>query len=206
MKKIAQLLIKWLSKLAYEKITVDSLNKKVIEAVPGLLIDGKQAYQFANPADMPEGRYVNFLQFRQELFGGLDREQNIDLFKRIAEANNQGDYSKAGAICMMGMDILQNCTPIEAYYNMASLIYFTKEEDLKTWDADYNLKKIEGFKAQKNKDFFLQSLSSHLTRYGITSPANIEDYLRKSALKMRVLNSLISEPTGKKPTSKGKKQ
>ncbi len=200
MKKIAQILIKYLSRFAYESITVDSLNQKLIEAVPGLLIDGKQAYQFANPADMPEGRFVNFLNFRQELYGGLDRDQNIKLFEEIADANNKGDDSKIGAISLMAIDVLTNCTPVESYYNMASLIYFTKDEDLKTWDADYNLKKIAGFKAQKNKDFFLQTLSSHLKAYGITSPVNIEDYLRKSALKMKVLNSLISGTTGQKTT------
>ena len=202
MKKIAQILIKILKRFAYESISVDSLNKKVIEAVPGLMIDGKQAYQFANPADMPEGRYVNFLHFRQELFGGLDREQNIKLFKEIAEANNKGDNSTIGAISLMAIDVLQNCTPIETYYNMASLIYFNKSEDLKTWDADYNLKKIAGFKNEVVKDFFLSNLSSHLKRYGITSPLNIDDYLRKSALKMKVLNSLISGTIGKDPISK----
>lgn len=205
MKRLAQYLIALLTKIAYEKITVEDLNKKVIEAVPGLLIDGKQAYQFANPADMPEGRYVNFLHFKGELFSGLNRENNIELFKKIASANNEGDKTTIGAVSLMAIDFLENCTPIEAYYNMASLIYFNKDEDLKTWDEDYNTRKVEEFKAKPNQDFFLRNLSMHLKRYGISSPANISDYLSMARTKMKVLMKLISEQKESSRMKTGKK-
>lgn len=186
MKKILRWLGEWLLRSTYEPIRLDSVNKKLIRPVENLVIDGVQYYEFVNVADMPDSRYVHYLNFVRELNMGMDRETVNEYLTELIKANDANERSRIGSLLYMWQDSLNNCTPMEAMYNIAALVYFDKDEDLKTWDNDYNQAKIAGFKKLKDQGFFFARLFEQtLNRPGLGSPDDIAKYLKESGVKLQ---------------------
>lgn len=188
-KKLLRLISVWLLQLSYEKLTLDKLNQKLIRPVVreghSLIISGEQYYEFANLADMPDSRFTHFLDFDQEFSMGMDRETIIDYCRKIREANNKSDASKIGSLAFMLEDSVANCTPVQAMYNLASLLYFTQREDLRCYDGDFNQEKIKEFKKLPDQAFFLTRLLEHgLKIPGDKLPPDMQDYLRRSVVKL----------------------
>ena len=191
----------WLLSFTYEKLPLDKLNQKLIRPVVregnNLIIDGEQYFEFVNLSDMPEGRFAHFLDFNQEFTMGMDRETILDYCRQIQEATNKGNYSQVGALTWMLMDSVANCTPIESMYNLSSLFYFTKNEDLRCYDADINMRKIADFKKFKDQGFFLtRLLEVHLNISGDKLPEDTEAYLLRSAVKLAGYERIRSEMKG----------
>jgi len=194
MKKILRRFGEWLLQVTYEPIRLDSVNKKLIRPVENLVVNGRQYYEFVNPADMPDSRFVHYLNFVRELNAGLDRETQNKYIDELMKANDKGERSRIGSLLYMLRDTINNCTPLEAMYNIASLMYFDEEEDLKTWDHDYNTAKIEQFKKIKDQGFFFARLFERgLNRPGLGSPEDIAAYLKQSAVKLQAYRQLLSE-------------
>lgn len=194
MKKILRRFGEWLLQVTYEPIRLDSVNKKLIRPVENLVVNGRQYYEFVNPADMPDSRFVHYLNFVRELNAGLDRETQNKYIDELMKANDKGERSRIGSLLYMLRDTINNCTPLEAMYNIASLMYFDEEEDLKTWDHDYNIAKIEQFKKIKDQGFFFARLFERgLNRPGLGSPEDIAAYLKQSAVKLQAYRQLLSE-------------
>jgi len=193
LRRLILLLIEWLTKLTYEPLTLDKLNKKLIEPVSGLLINGQQYYKFVNVADMPPARFIHYINFNKEFSQGFSTNSLDELFDNIAKANNAGDQSQIGQLVYMGKDILNNCTPVEAMFRLASLCYFTREEDLSCYDVDLNHRKILDFKAQPNQTFFLSRLATNLTLFGEASLNEVEGYLKQSLAKLSYYQTKNSE-------------
>lgn len=198
MKKLLIIFIGWLQQFTYQKVLIkdietDGINKKVIVPVPELIINGKQYYKFKQAADIPQNRFVHYLDFREESKMGMTREEIITYCNELIKANNKGDLSRVGALSITLKDSVANCTPIEVLYNLASLVYFTKDEDLSCYDLDYNEEKIRLFKQVKNKGFFLtQLLENTLKVTGQSLPEDIEDYLRKSQVKLNAYRQMLT--------------
>jgi hypothetical protein len=195
-KKLLIHFISFLQRLVYEKHTLDKINQKLIEPVEGLIIGGVQYYRFVNPADMPEGRFVHFLHLERELTMGIDSKGLKEYLSQIIQANNKGDKSRIGQLAFMLIDTVENCTPLEALYNLACLVYFDKEEDLSCFDADYQARKMAEFKALNNQSFFLATLMKHLNPHGQQSMREIEESLRESQVRMSAYLRLLSVELG----------
>lgn len=199
MKKIIRWIVSKLLPLTYERLTLDKVNSKLIVPVDWLVIDGRQYYQFVNFADMPQARMVHFKHFRQELVMGIDRDQINEYLENMKDANDKGEKSQLGALIYMLQDTINNCTPLEAMYNMAALVWFDRDEDLKCFDGDYNLEKIRAFKTFPDQTFFFERLLREgLKDAGVETPNAIEDYLRKSAIKLRAYAQILSEVSAKR--------
>lgn len=177
-----------LTPLAYESTMLDSLNSKLIAPEPGL----SGYYKFVNVADMPKSRFVHYLNLTERLKMNIDEKDlmvYLDLMRAAIEAK---DMPKYHALDYMLRDLVQNCTPIETYYWMAALYYFDSQEDLKTFDYDYNLRKVEYFKSLPNTAFFLARLIESLQKSGGLLAADIESSLREVQLKTDQYTRMLS--------------
>ncbi|MEQ9426961.1 MAG: hypothetical protein RJQ09_21235 [Cyclobacteriaceae bacterium] len=197
LKTLLRRLGNWLTSLGYEKLTVDKVNSKLIERVDGLSLfyNGKQRqlYKYVNQADMVSAREVWHLAYDQELGIGLSREHLLKYVDKTIAANDKGEVSKIGELMFMLKDTLENCTPNDAIYNLASVMYFDRDEDLKKWDADWNAEKIAAFKNHPDQAFFLTRFFKDLGRQGEQSVTDTLTYLRQSNLKLKAYSRLLSE-------------
>lgn len=177
-----------LQPLAYKPHLLDSVNRKLIEPVLGL----SGYYKFVNVADMPRGRFVHYLNLTERLKMNIDEAdliQYLDQMKKAIESKDQGKYF---TLDFMLRDLVQNCSPIETYYWMAALYYFDEEEDLKTFDYDYNLRKVAYFKSLPNTAFFLARLIESLQSSGELLAADIEHSLREAQQKENRYSRMLS--------------
>jgi hypothetical protein len=193
MQAILNRIIALLMRLSYGKLTLDKINQKLIKPVPGLIIDGVQYYQFVQVADMPENRLVNYADFEKELNMGVDRQTIKEYINELKVANNKADASRIGSLLFMLEDTIDNVTPIEALYNIASVLYFDRSEDVSCYDIDYNAVKIEKFKTVGDKGFFFRSLLEN--NFKITDKSILNDtvgYLKLSMVKQKAYARILS--------------
>lgn len=193
LKRVFLLVGNFFFRLSYEKMTLDKVNQKMIKPVPGLVIDGEQYYEFVNLADMPDARFNHFLDFDREFTMGMDRTTIVDYMQKIIEANNRDDKSRVGSLAFMLSDSVANCTPLSAMYNMSALLYFTRKEDLRCFDGDFNQAKIELFKKFPDQSFFLTKVLEDGFRIsGSQLPEDIRAYLTRSMVKLNAYNRIRS--------------
>jgi hypothetical protein len=195
-RKILLWLIQKLHRLTYEPTILDKVNKKLIQPVPGLIIDGVQYYEFVSLADMPHMRMVHYSYMREEMVMGIDRQTQLTLISKIKGALKDSDLGAAQAFLFMFEDMLANITTIESLYNVASVIYFDDKEDIATYDHDYNQQKIKRFKSIKDKSFFFfYLLQSSLKVTADKMPRDMQTFLNENAVKLNTWMSILSEPT-----------
>lgn len=193
-RKILNRIIAWLYRLAYEKVTLDGVNQKLIRPVPGLIIDGRQYWEFVNIVDMPESRRVNYLNVRRRMAMNLDDELVMKYIDKLKEANQENNVNRIGSLLYMLEDTLKTITPIENYYYMASIAYFDAREDIKTYDLDYNNEKIRKFKALPDQSFFLTRLfSENLNKGGEQSAEHILASLKRDEVKLKAFSRILGK-------------
>jgi len=192
-KKLLLKLATFLYRLTYEPITLDKINRKLVRPVPGLVIEGVQYYEFVNLSDMPQGRMVHYNYMREEMIMGIDRQLQTSIIDKILKACDDKDNGRVAALCFMFKDIINNITSVESLYNVASVAYFDKTEDIATYDMDYNNRKISGFKAMKDKSFFFEwVLRETLRNSGDSLPSDIQKFLNENAAKLNLYKQMLS--------------
>jgi len=187
-KRFASKLIEWLTPMAYEAITLDKVNKKLIQPLPGL----PGYYKFAAPADMPQGRFIHYLHLTKRLDLNVDEQLLNTYLDGLTKAFENGDSGKFNGLVFMLRDTLANVTPVETYYWIAALLYFDKKEDLTTFDFDYNQKKVAHFKSLPNQSFFLATLIKHCQGIGEASLPDIEAFLKGSQVKAESYRRILT--------------
>lgn len=196
-RKILLKIISWLYSFTYERITLDKVNQKLIRPVPELILLGNQYYEFVNIADMPETRRMEYNSLREEAVMGISRELLINIFDGIITANDNNEKSKVGTEAFLAKDMLRNITSKEILYKMASLMYFTEDEDISLYDLDYNNEKIKLFKRVENQGFFFgRLLDNGLKNTGDPLRADIQKYLKESEVKEKAYLQLLGEMLG----------
>jgi hypothetical protein len=199
-------LITWAERETHEPLKLDKINSKMIRPVDGpdgpMVIEGKQYYEFVNAADMPQARFIHYLDINRELTSGVAREDAKNFLEQMKLANNDGDASKLGVLIFMLEDLILNSTPMDVLYKLAALVYFDKDEDLSCFDGDYNARKVKLFKALPNQTFFLSRLlSKGLRTLGVESPKDIEKSLREAAVKIRAYREMLEEMKAQSTTA-----
>lgn len=188
--------IAWLTSFTYEPTTLDKVNQKLIKPVPGLIIDGVQYYEYVNIADMAQNRMVHFNYMRDEMVMGIDRELQLKFIDKLEKANLERDSNNIAATLYMFKDVLNNITTIESHYNMASLVYFDKQEDISTYDADYNERKIKAFKTIKDKSFFFTTLLQGSLNISLQHLGqDMQSYLNENAARLKGWKQILSVQT-----------
>jgi hypothetical protein len=129
--------------------------KKAIEFV--FTIEGEDYYAFKTIADAPKGRYLKSSEFMAELEMRITRDMLLAYCERMEELINQGNFGKVAAIVEEIKYRAETMIETETMYRLASSVFFTMDEDLTTYDYDYNSEKITKFKKYKSiNDFFLK--------------------------------------------------
>lgn len=202
MRKLLLRLIEWLYSLAYEPTNVDPLNKKLIRPVPGLIIDGIQYWEFVQIADMPEMRRTVYSDVRREMSMGIDDKMLLMYVDKLRAAVNEvdsetkaakPDTARIGALLFMLEDTIKNITPMETLYNLATLHFFDRTEDLATYDLDYAERKKAAFKSFRDKSFFFSALLRTDMRSSGKSPQqDIMQSLKIEGVKLESYKRILS--------------
>lgn len=128
--------------------------KKSIEYV--FTIDGEDYYSFTTIADCPAERYYKASEFMHEMDMRMNRDMLAAYLDKMSEMINDGNFGKVAAI-VEEMKIRSTLlVETETMYKLASVQFFTLDEDLTSYDYDYNDRKIAKFKSEKISDFFLK--------------------------------------------------
>lgn len=128
--------------------------KKLVEFV--FDIDGKEYYQFKNPQDMPPLRYKKYEEFLREAELRMTGNDALDLLN-LAEDCIEKSKATDAIIILRGMKYqISQFMETDTFYRLFSCIFFDLEEDLTSYDFDYNEGKIISFKAQPSVSFFFQ--------------------------------------------------
>lgn len=194
-RKILLWIIEQLYRFTWERVTVDKLNSKLIRPVPGLVIDGVQYWEFIQVADMPETRRVHYTYLREEMLMGIDRDLQYKIIKNMKTALDKQEYGRAASILFMWEDMLKNITTVENLYNLASLMYFDKREDISTYDLDYAQQKIERFKRVDKRFFFTRLLQEGLRISGESLQQDMEQLLKEGAVKLKAYKRMLGDET-----------
>jgi len=147
---------------------------------PAFKIGNEQYYEFDSLLDMPPLRYKRADQFYVEVDMRIDRETLIKLVDKAIDHCNS-DSIKIANVTSILMDIKDRTEMIietETLYRLASCVYFTLDEDLSTYDFDYNEKKLNIFKAQPINDFFFGKLMRNLVPQSNISASDLEVFLK----------------------------
>lgn len=160
--------------------------------------DSVEYFMFVNEQNMPAERAFAAMDVYEELNQRITREYLESYFEAILQATNKGDLVKVANLTTFAKQRLDHITNVEILYKLASVLYFTKEENCYRYDYEYNEKKIKGWKQSKDIDgFFLKTPISGFLPSFDGSDLNTQIYTlfqNKEMLKnMDHLLSILSE-------------
>jgi len=135
-------------------------------------IEGISYYAFKNSTDMPPKRHEKMNQFIKELDMRINAKDLVEDMDLIMKCGNKGDLVSIVQIASSVKNNVSLYIETDTYYRLFTCGYFTLEplEDLTDYDFDYNIPKIEAFKAMPPGDFFfLKHLNQYLPQMNISS-------------------------------------
>lgn len=170
-------------------ISIHPKNEKSIS--PAFKIGDEQFYEFDNLIDCPAGRYLRIQQFMVELNLRIDKDSLVKLLDASLEAINNGDVTRSIIIQTDIKNRTNFIVETDTAYRLASAAFFTLDEDLTTYDFDYNQKKIEKFKTQNVASFFLARPMRKLIPQINISGNDLEIYLKMTEAQKTYESSLM---------------
>ena len=156
-------------------------------------IGGNNYYMFANPMDMPVGRWHYSNIFNDEMLMAISRESLIEMSQMLIDATNEGDLVTCGKVAWEINYRAKTLYDTEQIYKLASVTFFSLSEDLTTYDFDFNAEKIANFKSEKMKDFFGNAPMKTLLPFGATSEEDLVQLLVINELKMESHNLRMNQ-------------
>lgn len=165
---------------------------------------GKNYYRFTNDYDMPQDRAWFLMQFANEAEMKITKEKLVQFIEAMEKALNEGKLNKCFQILSELKYRDEWAFEPDSLYRLASCIYFDLDEDIKTYDADYNEKKISRFKKKEMLRYFLEQLWSGQNPFVNLSPEASRLYLSKLKEVLQKQESLIT--LQREPKTKGKKE
>lgn len=115
---------------------------------------GVEYFMFQNEQNIVSERAFSAIDVYEELNQRITREYLEGYFAAVLAATNAGDLVKVANLTSNAMQRLAHITNVEILYKLASVLYFTKEENHYTYDREYNEKKIAKWKEDKDIDAF----------------------------------------------------
>ncbi len=166
--------------------------KKLIELAFDLPGFGR-LYTFGNLLDMPVERYYKTQAFFTEFHNRLSFTHIAPTLEQLEQHLERGELSKASVLNYALREAIRTGLDITTLYNFCSAVYFTEEEDLQDYDYDYNVKKIEAFRKQKVKDFFLSKPVSDLLNLSSFSESDLQTLFQVGEQKKSLLTTYRSK-------------
>jgi len=144
---------------------------------------GVQYYRFKEDTKMPYSRY----QILQSFLLGYELRMDYNLFKAFLEdieKNLNGsrglvDISKAFTTIQKMKARAELAFDPQQAYNIASIMYFTDEEDLYKYDTKLNQDKINRWKGANLIDFFYMRPMSELLGLSNFSQPDLTAYIKE---------------------------
>jgi hypothetical protein len=170
--------------------------KRAIE--PVFVTHGVQYYQFKDLLDMPAERYLALLQLQTDMDLKIDRPTLLKLLDKQEEWMNAGNMTQA---VIINNDLKRRASlviEIDTLYRMASCLYFNliDNEDLYSYDYEYNTKKIEAFRKEKIGDFFLRTPIGNYIKQANFSTEDLDTLARMTLVeKIRSKQILDQKPS-----------
>ncbi len=116
--------------------------------------EGVEYFSFVNEQNMPAERAFSAMDVYEELNQRITSEYLKVLFEGLLTACNKGDLVKVANLVTFAQQRTTHITNIEILYKLASVLYFTKEENCYRYDREYNEKKITAWKKSNDIDAF----------------------------------------------------
>lgn len=156
-------------------------------------IDGVQYYEFVQPSDMPAERYMAMMDFMTDRDLMIDREVLRDMLQKQNDAINANKWTDAMIINSDLLRMTEFGINFDSMYKIASCVYFNlnDNEDLLTYDVDYNLGKIEKFKKEKIGNFFLRTRMRRYLPYKNLSDGDLETFLKIHSVNKRKIMPIL---------------
>lgn len=159
--------------------------------------EGVDYFMFVNEQNMPSERAFAAMDVYEELNQRITREYLEEFFKGLIACVNKGDLVKLSNLVTFAQQRLQHITNVEILYKLASVLYFTKEENCYNYDREYNEKKINNWKKSGDiAGFFLKTPMSSFLPSLDGLDMNIQNYtqLQNTELlkNMELLSSILS--------------
>ncbi len=163
-------------------------------------IDGRTFYRFKDYFNIPYERGLKTITFYEEVRMKITYEymqQHVEAVDKVLKSQkidvyklkNLNDILKERLTWYVDTDIL---------YKLASIVFFEKSEDPRTYDFKYNAEKIEFWKKHSSvTDFFLQTPLLELMPFIAELEQNLATYsaITKELTKMHsdTVTSILSE-------------
>jgi hypothetical protein len=181
--------MKWFSKKFNWKTKFPE-SKYIIEFA--FEIKGKKYYQFADIFSLPVERGLYALMVYEETRMKCTLEylkRHVEVVRKILHSDKI-DIFRINQLNEQLSERINFAVDMDTIYRLASVVYFSQEENPSVYDQEYCKKKIDFWKKNKETgDFFLQKPLTDLFPYLSNADFNLREYLEAN----RELNRIHSE-------------
>ena len=143
-------------------------------------------YQLVNDLDLPEKRFAYLRHYYHEMQMRLTKETLLEFMDAMKKAVNpeKGKAVELGKVDRLIDEITERTKWLfepESLYRMASVVYFTLDEDITDYDERENEAKIKAFKKKDMLSHFLQTLTNEQSGLFNLSPDALKTYSEQLA-------------------------
>lgn len=120
-------------------------------------IDGVQYYRFKEGEKLPHMRAFYFNWYVNQYEMGVDHSTLMDYLDRMDGLANKGKLGDVIVLIRLLIERTKANMGMDVLYEIASVFYFTDEEDLEEYSISKNKSKVATFRKNKDLSFFLTS-------------------------------------------------
>lgn len=171
-----------------------NLKDSDYEVIEAFASEGETYWMFANEQKVPVERAMAALDIYAEVEQKLDKEYLETLFASVIESCRKGDLVEVASMIKFAEQRMKHITNIDLMYKLASVLYFDKNENIYSYDYEYNEKKILRWKkAEDIESFFLKMPINDLLPSFSGSSLNLATYtkVQRSELISQLRNHLL---------------
>lgn len=157
-------------------------------------IKGVELYTFKNLEDMNVKRWQRLNEFLREVELRMTKKELNEYLEMVEIICNQPEVKIVEIIKLT--QAIRAATDLfletETMYRLASIVYFTKDEDLTDYDFDWGEEKIRMFKTEPIGDFFLSNPMKKLLPQSDISASALRTFSKLTEAKLLLLSQLKS--------------
>jgi len=138
-------------------------------------------YQLVNDLDLPEKRFAYLRHYYHEMQMRMSKEVLLQFVEAMKKAVNpeKGKAVELGKVDRL-LDEIKDRTEWlfepDSLYRLASVVYFTMDEDITDYDEKLNEAKVKAFKKKGMLSHFLQTLTDEQSGLFNLSPDALKTY------------------------------
>jgi len=156
-------------------------------------VTGEQYYYFKDTSDMPTLRYYRFSQFLTEFEMRISRDFLLEVTEKCISSLNEGNLVRAAAMLTELVSRAKLIIETDTLYRLASVVYFTLDEDVTDYDYTINEQKIKKFKEEGLQSFFFKMPCRDFLPQINISKKDMEDYLKLQKLSTANIRALMDD-------------